>query len=76
MDTTRHAVRWFRRKILSRFEEEWSRWHITDDACFTLCKIPVQIVGGEGGPGLPEHDDDWATQADCRLCRRAAGLSI
>ena len=65
----RHAVRWFQRRILRGADEQWSRWHATDDASFTLCGHSIPIFGDHDGPSFPEDDDDLGI-VDCRRCLR------
>lgn len=61
-----HAVRWARRKV--RNEYDWTRWHWTTDANFTLCKRVIRLAYDEG-TCLPETSDD-PVDVDCRSCRR------
>jgi hypothetical protein len=61
-----HAVRWARRQV--RGEMDYTRWHWTIDACFTLCRRPVLI--GLDGTYLPETDER-KEQVTCRICLRA-----
>jgi hypothetical protein len=68
----RHAVRWARRKLQRTYSMDWTRWHITDDACVTLCGVHIGIA--LAGRFLPESDDEWQCVATCRRCRDAAQM--
>ena len=63
-----HAVRWAQRDIRRRFETQYSRWHWTSDASFTLCGSPIMLIS-DGPAMLPETHDDPA-KVTCKRCRR------
>ncbi len=59
-----HAVRWFQREVKSRWEEQYSKWHWTEDATKTICGKRINIFGAGF---LPETDDCTET-VDCKRC--------
>lgn len=67
-DTEPHAVRWYRRVLRGQMREDWTRWHWTENASFTVCGVPIPI-GIDGGSFLPETDDDLRV-VDCKHCAR------
>lgn len=62
-----HAVRWAQRKIVGRFEMQYSMWHWTTDASSTICGRPIQLIA-DGPALLPETYDDQA-KVTCKRCR-------
>lgn len=63
-----HAVRWARRYLKAAFTYDWTRWHWTNDASFTLCGVPVPI-SLSGGTFFPETDEDPG-MVSCTHCLR------
>jgi hypothetical protein len=61
-----HAVRWAQRDIRSRFETEYSKWHWTLDASWTLCGRQIQLIA-DGPAMLPDTHDD-PEHVTCRRC--------
>lgn len=65
--TTPHAVRWAQREIFSKFEMQHSKWHWTNDANFTICGRPIQLIAD--GPALLPETDDEPSRVTCKRCR-------
>lgn len=63
--TKPHAVRWARRKVKN--EMDYTRWHWTTDARFTICGTPIPV--GLKGTLLPE----LCEQSDVVDCKRCEG---
>jgi hypothetical protein len=67
--TTPHAVRWARRIVGKEFD--YTRWHLTRDASFTVCGRPIKLTF-DNGTSLPESNDDLA-RVTCKACLRKEG---
>jgi hypothetical protein len=71
-----YAVRWATRRIASRFDWDWSKWHYTEgNGAFSACGRPVLLAASDG-PTFPETNDSLG-KVTCRACRAkmaAAGL--
>ena len=65
-DTIPHAVRWVQRKLPRSFAIQYSRWHWTVDAAFTICGIPIQLIA-DGPALLPESHED-VEKVNCKKC--------
>jgi hypothetical protein len=59
---SRHAVRWISRIVLG--EENRTKWHVTDDAKWTLCKLTIPLLAGNMPPET--HEDTGVV--DCVRC--------
>ncbi len=72
IETEPHAVRWAQRKIRSRHETLFSKWHWTTDAESTICGRPIQLIA-DGPAMLPEANND-RSKVTCKRCRSILGL--
>ena len=64
--TDPHAVRWARRKV--RREMDYTKWHWTEDARFTICHRIIGLAFDQG-TFLPETSDE-TEDVTCYFCRR------
>jgi len=65
-----HAVRWSRRYVKKQMSWDFTKWHITEDACWTICSVVIPLAI-DGGTFLPETDDDLS-KVTCKNCLREA----
>lgn len=59
-----HAVRWTRRMVFNEYD--YTRWHYTQDASWTVCGISIPV--GIGPKILPETSE--VEDVDCDNCLR------
>lgn len=64
-----HAVRWSWRWIERLKAVQWTKWHWTNDADFTLCGYPIVIGGCNDCPLMPETDER-TEKVNCKKCLR------
>lgn len=61
------SVRWANRRIESRFDWDWSKWHYSEgNGSFTACGRPV-LVGATDGPMFPQTFPTLE-KVTCRAC--------
>lgn len=74
LDSGPHAVRWARRELKHLFDMDWTQWHWTEDASFTLCGVAIPIAL-PGGSFCPDTDDE-ESRVTCRRCLRRLAPSV
>ena len=67
MESEAHAVRWAIRWMEKMKYVQWSKWHWTNDANFTICGYPIIIGQCDDCPLMPEHDER-AEKVTCKKC--------
>jgi len=61
-----HAVRWATRELKRLMDLDYTKWHYTNDASFTVCGLSIP-VGNDNGTFLPETDDE-VSRVNCKKC--------
>lgn len=68
-----HAVRWAIRPLKRMFTIQWTKWHWTPNADFTLCGRPI-VTCREDVPMFPETDER-KEKVDCVVCKKKLGAA-